>query len=225
MWLAEYEALSNYDKGEFRRLGNYLLSHTYLSRYNYNPAEQMTKPNRDYQLVSRYFSILKDYFSLTGWLLEKDDNYGYISLINSYDHNRYRLTEFTTLFLYTCRLIYEENREQASSFHTVYSSTGEVVQKMDSLGLLKKDRATKTRRVEAQRSLAHYNIIEKMDTAPWETDGNKFLILPSILSMISNQGINDMTLELEELRLSDNVDEAESIEDVDEAEIAEDSIE
>ena len=197
MWLEEYESLNNYDKGEFRRLGNYLLSRTYLSRYSYSPSEQMTLPNRDYQLVSRYFPILKEYFYLTGWLLEKDDNYGYISLINSYDHNRYRLSEFTTLFLYTCRLIYEEQREHASSFHTVYTNTGDVVQKMESLGLLKK-RTTKAQRIEAQRSLAHYNIIEKMDTAAWDVDGNKFLILPSILSMVSNQGINDMMAELEE---------------------------
>ena len=215
MWLEEYESLNNYDKGEFRRLGNYLLSHTYLCKYSYNSSEQMTKPNRDYQLVSRFYSILKEYFFLTGWVLNKDDNYGYISLINSYDHNRYRLSEFTTLFLYTCRLIYEEQREQASSFHTVYTSTSEVIQKMDSLGLLNK-RTTKAQRIEAQRSLAHFNIIEKMDTASWDVDGNKFLILPTIMTMVSNQGINDMITELEEYNSTisdDYADSSESLED------------
>ena len=29
MWNEEYEKLSSYEKGEFRRLSNYLLSHTY----------------------------------------------------------------------------------------------------------------------------------------------------------------------------------------------------
>lgn len=205
MWLDDYEALNSYDKGEFRRLGNYLLSHTYLVRYNYRPSEQMTLPNRDYQLATRFFTILKEYYSLTGWHLEKDDNYGYMSLINIYDNNRYRLEQFTTLFLYTCRLIYEEQREQASSFHTVCSSTKEVIQKMESFSLLNKNgRTTQKERLEAQRSLAHYNIIEKMDSSAWAPDGNKFLILPSILSIISNQGINDMIEELEEFRLAGN---------------------
>ena len=207
MWLDDYEALNNYDKGEFRRLGNYLLSRTYLSRYSYRSSEQMTLPNRDYQLAMRFFPILKEYFYLTGWALEKDDNYGYISLINSYDNNRYRLDQFTTLFLYTCRLIYEEQREQASSFHTVGTSTKDVILKMESLSLLKK-KETKKERVEAQRSLAHYNIIEKMDSAAWDSDGNRFLILPSILSMISNQGINDMMAELEEFRLTGIADDS-----------------
>ena len=215
MWLDDFEALNNYDKGEFRRLGNYLLSRTYLCRYSYRPSEQMTLPNRDYQLALRFFTILKEYFYLTGWVLEQDDNYGYISLTNSYDHNRYRLDQFTTLFLYTCRLIYEEQREQASSFHTVSSSTKDVIQKMESLNLLKNGRTSQKERIEAQRSLAHYNIIEKMDTAAWDSDGNRFLILPSILSMISNQGINDMIAELDEFQLAASTDSSDS-EDVEE---------
>ena len=209
MWLDEYEALNNYDKGEFRRLGNYLLSHTYLSRYSYRPSEKMTLPNRDYQLSTRFFPILREYFRLTGWILEKDDNYGYMSLINEYDHNRYRLDHFTTLFLYSCRLIYEEQREKASSFHTVNTNTKEVIQKMESLGLLKNGRTTQKERLEAQRSLAHFNIIEKIDAEAWDPDGNRFLILPSILSMVSNQGINDMMDELDDLRLADNIDDSE----------------
>ena len=218
MWLDDYEALNNYDKGEFRRLGNYLLSHTYLSRYSYRSFEQMTLPNRDYQLAARFFPILKEYFYLTGWALEKDDNYGYISLINSYDHNRYRLDQFTTLFLYTCRLIYEEQREQASSFHTVSTSTKDVIQKMESLSLLKNGRTTQKERVEAQRSLSHFNIIEKMDSAAWDSDGNRFLILPSILSMVSNQGINDMLAELEEFTLAGSLESSDDSSDMEDDE-------
>ena len=34
----------------------------------------------------------------------------------------------------------------------------------------------------------------------WSNEGNQLLILPSILSMVSNQGINDMMIELEEMK-------------------------
>jgi hypothetical protein len=34
----------------------------------------------------------------------------------------------------------------------------------------------------------------------WDGEGNQILILPSILSIIPNQGINDMAAELEEMR-------------------------
>lgn len=200
MWLDEYEALNAYDKEEFRRIGNYLLSHTYLVRYSYQPSEEMTLPNRDYKLAVRYFSILQAYFKLAGWQLDRDDNYGYISLTSVFGNNRGRLDQFTTLFLYTCRLFYEEQRQESSSTHTVCTSTSEIAQKMVSLGLLKNGKTTQKERLDAQRTLAHFNIIEKMEATAWEADGNRFLILPSILSIITNQGINDMLLELEDLQ-------------------------
>jgi len=207
MWNEQYEALSSYERGEFRRLANYLLSHTYMVRYEYQSSQQMTLPNVDYQMATRLFPVLLDYFTVTGWQLEKDDNYGIMSLINIYDHNRLRIDRFTTLFLYTCRLIYEEQREQASSFHMVKTDTQTVVEKMRMLGLLDKGKTTQKERIEAQRTLGHYNIIQKMESAAWSNEGNEILILPSILSIISNQGINDMMMELEEMHI-DGSDEA-----------------
>ena len=208
MWNEKYEALSTYEKGEFRRLSNYLLSHTYMVRYEYQPSQQMTLPNADYNMSARLFPILRDYFYVSGWQLEKDDNYGILSLINTYDHNRLRIDRFTTLFLYTCRLIYEENREQAGNFHTVKTDTQTVVEKMRTLGIIGRGKTTQKERIDAQRTLAHYNVIQKMESAAWSNEGNQLLILPSILSMVSNQGINDMIVQLEEMKTEISEDEA-----------------
>ncbi|MDR2597658.1 MAG: DUF4194 domain-containing protein [Treponema sp.] len=218
MWSKDYEALNSNDKNEFRRIANHLLSHTYLTKYSYQPSKQMTLPNRDYQLATRFFNLLEKYFSVTGWRLEKDDNYGYMSLINIYDNNHYRMDQFTTLFLYTCRLIYEEQREQAGRSHTVLTNTSDIVEKMKTLNLLKNGKSTQKERLEAQRTLAHFNLIEKIEATAWEPDGNRILILPSILSVISNQGINDMILELEDLRVNP-VDEGDGQEENNQEEI------
>jgi len=203
MWSERYETLTSYEKGEFRRISNYLLSHTYMVRYEYQPSAQMTLPNSDYQMASRIFPLLQEYFSVTGWQLEKDDNYGIMFLFNLYDHNRLRIDRFTTLFLYTCRLVYEEEREQANSFHTVRTDTQTIVEKMRMLGLLEKGKTTQKERIDAQRTLAHYNIIQKMESSAWNSEGNQILVLPSILSIVSNRGINDMMAELEEMRTED----------------------
>lgn len=199
MWNEDFEKLSSYEKGEFRRLSNYLLSHTYLVRYEYQSSQKVTMPSSDYTMVSRLFSVMQEYFSVSGWKLEKDDNYGVISLINIYDHNRLRVDRFTTLFLYTCRLIYEEHREESGQFHTVRTDTQTIVEKMRMLGLLEKGKTSQKERLDAQRTLSHYNVLQKMDSI-WSNEGNQLLILPSILSMVSNQGINDMMIELEEMK-------------------------
>jgi hypothetical protein len=203
MWNEAYEALSNYEKGEFRRLCNYLLSHTYIVRDLYKPDKQWTEPNNDYRMINRLFDCMREYFSVSGWNLEKDENYGVISLINEFDHNRLRIDRFTTLFLYTCRLIYEEGREHGENLRIVRTDTGAIVEKMRFLGLLDRGKSTQKERLEAQRTLAHFNIIQKTETTAWNPDGNGVLIFPSILSIISNQSINDMLLELEELRTED----------------------
>lgn len=203
-----YEKLSSGEKEDFRELANYLLSHTYLVRYEYQPSQGMTLPNRGYQTVSRLFALFKEYFELSGWRLEKDDNYGVISISNDYDQNRLHLGRFTTLFLYVCRLIYEERREDAGIYKAVPTDTAEIVEKMRALGLLEKGKTgkatTKKERVEAQRALAHYNIISKMETSGWDGDGNKILILPSILSVIPNQSINAIHAGLESMKAGDS---------------------
>lgn len=213
MWNEDFEKLSSYEKGEFRRLSNYLLSHTYLVRYEYQSSQKMTMPSSDYTMVSRLFSVMQEYFSVSGWKLEKDDNYGVISLINIYDHNRLRVDRFTTLFLYTCRLIYEEHREESGQFHTVRTDTQTIVEKMRMLGLLEKGKTSQKERLDAQRTLSHYNVLQKMDST-WSNEGNQLLILPSILSMVSNQGINDMMIELEEMKNNEIQDHDEGEESV-----------
>ncbi|MDR2795876.1 MAG: DUF4194 domain-containing protein [Spirochaetaceae bacterium] len=208
-----YEKLSGSEKEDFRRLANYLLSHTYMARHEYQPSQHMTLPNPDYQAVSRHFNLFKEYFELSGWRLEKDDNYGVISISNDYEHNRAHLNRFTTLFLYMCRLIYEERREDAGTYKAVPANTAEVVEKMRTLGLLERGKTgkatTKRDRAEAQRALAHFNIIRKMESASWDGDGNKFLILPSILSIIPNQSINTVYTEIENMKAGGAADDAD----------------
>jgi hypothetical protein len=198
-----YGKLNSSEKEDFRRLTNYLFSHTYLARHEYQPSQQMTLPNGDYRIVSRLFDTFQEYFRLSGWRLEKDDYYGIISLSNTYAHNRLQLNRFTTIFLYICRLIYEERREEASgAFHIVRTSTQEIIGKMNTLELLDKKRTTQKERIDAQRTLSHFNIIRKMETSPWDGDGNQILILPSVLSIIPNSNINAMKDELKELKIT-----------------------
>jgi hypothetical protein len=61
-------------------------------------------------------------------------------------------------------------------------------------------KTTKKERVEAQRTLSHFNILKKIDSSPWDGEGNNILILPSILAIVPNEGINAMHKELEELK-------------------------
>ena len=211
MWEETYNRLSNYERGEFRRLGNYILSHSYLVKERYDPDKGMSMPDEDYRMAYHLFPILHDYFEFIGWRLEKDNVYDVISIQSEYDNNRLRVDKFTTLFLYTLRLIYEEEREKVNNYGNVRTETQTVVEKMYSLGVLPGGKTTIKERIEAQRTLAHHNIIQKIE-GKWEADGNHLIIFPSILHIVSVQGINDMVAEMEEMR----VESDEGAEDTDE---------
>lgn len=199
MWKDKYEALSNYEKGEFRRLGNYLLSHSYIVRECYDNQKKMILANNDYRMISRLFDVMSEYFEVIGWKMIKDDNYGVIAISSLYDNNRLRVDRFTTLFLYTLRLVYEEEREKVNNYNNVRTDTQFIVERMMSFGLIPNGKTTIRERIDAQRALAHFNVIQKVETT-WKNDGNTLIIHPTILFMIPNDGINRMLDELEEMK-------------------------
>jgi len=207
MWSEAYEVLSEYEKGEFRRFCNYLLSHTYVVRDVYNHEKRRVEANHNYRTISSMFEIMREYFSYSGFKLEKDDDYGVISLVSEFVQNRYRSDRFTTLFLYVCRLIYEEERENSVNQSIVPTDTDTIIQKMRMLNLLDGGKVSQEKRKEAQQSLAHFNIIQKSEPGKWQNEGNRIHILPTVLLVIRN--LDDMKHELEEMQIAKTEDDDE----------------
>ena len=190
MWYETYEKLTNSEKEEFRRLVNLILSRTFVIRDTYSSKESLMKVNPDYRFIERHFDCFLDYLSFGGWVLSKDGNYGVISLASSYEYNRVRFDKSATLILYTLSLIFEEEREKVVLRNEVLTTTSQLVQKMIVLGLVKKKPSDKDL-IDALRQLTQYNILQKLD-GPWEQPNTKFLILPSILFIVTNEKISRM---------------------------------
>lgn len=188
MWAEEYEKLSSSEKEEFRRLLNLILSRTFIVRDVYDPKEGMMRVNPEYRFVERNFVLFSEYLWFSGWTLYKDSQYGVIALVNTYEYNRVRLDRNTTIILFILRLIFEEEREKVTLRKEVLTSTGQIIHKMLTLGLIKKKPSDRDLNV-ALRQLAYYNIIQKLE-GRWEDPDNKLLILPSILFVVTNEKIS-----------------------------------
>ncbi|MDD4503519.1 MAG: DUF4194 domain-containing protein [Clostridiaceae bacterium] len=190
MWNELYDKLTNSEKEEYKRLLNYLLSHTFVIRDIYDVKESMMKVNSEYRFVERNFELFEGYLAFAGWMLQKDNNYGVISLANTYEYNRVRLDRNSTLILYTIRLIFEEEREKVALRNEILTTTGQIVHKLITLGLIKKKPSDKDL-IDALRLLSNHNIIQKVSGA-WEEADAKLLILPSILFVVTNEKISRM---------------------------------
>ncbi len=188
MWVEQHEALSGSDREEFTRLVNLILSHTFVIRNTFDQKSLSMKINPDYRFVERHFDLFQDYLQYAGWALLKDNDYGVIALENAYEQNRIRLGRGTTLILFVLKLIYEEEREKVTLRREILTTTGQIVQKMITLGLIPKRPPIKELTMSL-RQLAYHHIIEKMD-GQWPEPDTKMLILPSILLVVSNDSIS-----------------------------------
>jgi hypothetical protein len=183
-----YQKLTNSEKEEFKRLLNLLLCRTFIIRDIYDLKEDMMKINPDYRFIERNFPLFLEYLSCAGWTLEKDSNYGVISLNNSYGYNRVRLNRNTTLILYILRLIFEEEREKVLLRHEVTTTTGDLVYKMLNMGLINKKPSDKEL-IDSLRQLSGHNITGKVDGS-WEDVNTRLIIYPSILFVVTNEKIS-----------------------------------
>lgn len=150
----------------------------------------MKRTNPDYLFVERNFELFQNYLEYAGFRLERDSNYGVIFLSSSYEFNRIKLDKATTLMLYVLRLIYEEEREKLSLSRDIFTTTGDLVHKMISLGVIRRKPANLTLR-DSLRTLNRFRIVEKVD-GPWENADTRLLILPTILFIVTNERISNM---------------------------------
>ena len=190
MFEQEFEKLNMAEQEAFRRMVNWLLAHTYLLQGDYAFEDNMRRTNPDYLFVERNFELFQSYLEYAGFRLERDTNYGVISLASSYEFNRIKLDKLTTLMLYVLRLIYEEEREKLSLSRDIFTTTGDLVHKMISLGVIKRKPANLSLR-DSLRTLNRFRIVEKVD-GPWENADTRLLILPAILFVVTNERISNM---------------------------------
>ena len=190
MFEEAFEKLNLTEQETFRRIVNWLLAHTYLLQGTYAFEDNMNRTNPDYLFVERNFELFQDYLEYAGFRLERDSNYGVIFLSSSYEFNRIKLDKATTLMLYVLRLIYEEERERLSLARDIFTTTGDLVHKMLSLGVIKRKPANLTLR-DSLRTLNRFRIVEKVD-GPWENADTRLLILPTILFIVTNERISNM---------------------------------
>ncbi len=188
MWLEKYQKLSSIDRDKFGELANELLNKNFILAYHYDNKNRVRRPNSNYNFIVRNFEIFENYFKMTHYKLERDDNYHVISLANELGYNHQKMDKFTTLFLLTLRLMYDEAKEQAATSEVVYTTTSQIIYKMIDLKLIDKKPTIKAT-VDVLRFMISHNIITKIDKSLDDFSAN-LVILPTILFVISNEKIN-----------------------------------
>lgn len=191
MFQEEYEKLSTNEKGEFKKIVSHLLAHTYLIREEYNFDADMKVLDQDFIFAERNIEMISEYLGYAGFSVEKDTEYGVIAVSSDNPDNRVSFNKLTTLMIYTLRLIYEEEREKLTLIKEVFTSVGDLINKMITLGAILK-KPSNAEMEKSLRALKKYNLIRKVD-GPWSDAHTRMLILPSILFVVTNEQISNLS--------------------------------
>ncbi len=196
MWAEKWEKLTDRDKEEFIRVINLLLNKTFILRDEYDGNTKNMVINKDFRFIERHYSLIEEYLRVAGWHVQNDAYSGVMAAYNRFGTNRYRLDKYTTYFLYTLRLIYEESREKVALSKQCTTTVGEMVEKMFYLGLLEKKPPDTSLR-EGLNTLKRFNIIEKIE-GDWTKADTRVVIYPSIELLVTNEKISNLYTQLTE---------------------------
>lgn len=212
MFIEMYNELTNSEKENFKRVLSLILSKTFIVNRMYDGSQNTFKSNSDYRFIDRNIELFRDYLEIAGYRLIKDSNYEVIYIENEYGYNKKRLDKNTTIFLYGLRLKFDEYRENINLNVDTVVTVADIIKTLIDVGAYtKKPSDTEIR--TALSNLISFNIIQKIDGI-LEKPETKIVILPSILFVITNEKITNLSQSinmLEETEEEENIEENEEV--------------
>ena len=190
MFEQDYNALYESEKEEFRRVANYILSKTFVVRDVYDKQAKKMVTSSEFLFMERYYDIFENYLGIAGWKLTKEPIEGIYWVENIFGQNKAKFDSFTTYILLALMITYEESAPITTLGNSVITTTYDVIQKMQILGLITK-KPTKEQFRIAFRRLEQYNIILRLNTSQ-DVELWKIMILPSIHHVIDYDKLKEL---------------------------------
>ena len=190
------EALPDEERMQLSGVIQMLLSQTFLLERKYDKKSERFVYNRDYRVCTRHLEFLKEYFQIAGMELRENVATGVIYLVGE-DAQSLNLTKLATIYLLLLKLIYDEQMSQASSGVNVYTTLGELNERIRSFNLLR-DRPSPTEIRRTLTFLKKYQIIEILDALEELEGESRLIIYPSISMVLFGERVKELIQSFEE---------------------------
>lgn len=176
-----YQELNIREKEDFKRVCNYLLSHSLLTRYKENNK-------KDYYFVENNILAINEYFEILGFEVELNRNLKSAQLINKFGRNKLQFVLFESITLLILRILYQEKMQDLSLSEHVVIEVEELQNKFIALGF--KDRLMdKTSLKGTLGKFKRFNIIETLDRDVTLGD-SRVIIYPTIQMLVRSENID-----------------------------------
>ncbi len=155
-----------------------LLRQTFVLERKYDKKTERLQYTSSYRTITRHFPFIRHYLAVSGIELIENSHMG-IFYVQGEDLVGEKLPKLATLYLLALKLIYDEQMENVSTSVNVYTTLGEIQEKLGNYRLFKRQPApTDIRRTLAL--LRKYQLIEPLELLDDLNSKSSFIIYPCI---------------------------------------------
>ena len=185
-----FDGLTGEEQREVTETLRLLLRQTFLLERKYDRRTGRFQYNREYRICGKHLEFIRAYFSICGISIRENSQTGVI-YIQGETQIGDKLPRLATLYLLVLKLIYDEQMETVSTSVNVYTTLGEIHEKLGSCGLLKKQPSpTEIRR--AVTLLKKHQIIEPLELLEDLKGSSRMIIYPCISMVLMGDDVREL---------------------------------
>lgn len=169
---------------------------TFILEHKYDKRTGRFQYNGEYRACSKHLEFIKNYFAISGVEVRENSQMGVI-YIQGENLVGDKLPRLATLYLLVLKLIYDEQMESVSTSINVYTTLGEIHEKLGAYRLLKKQPASTDIR-RAITLLKKYQIIESLDLMEDLKSESRMIIYPCINVVLMGDDVRRLLASFEE---------------------------
>ena len=167
-----------------------LLRQTFILERKYDRRTGRFQYNREFRICNKHLEFIRTYFSISGISVYENSQLGVI-----YIHGETlvgdKLPRLATLYLLILKLIYDEQMESVSTSVNVYTTLGEMHEKLGSYRLFKKQPSpTDIRR--AVTLLKKYQVIEPLELLDDLNGNSRLIVYPCINVVLLGDDVREL---------------------------------
>ena len=133
--------------------------------------------SRDYRICSKHLEFIREYFRISGIEVREDSQMGVIYIQGETVMGE-KLSRLATLYLLILKVIYDEQMMTASTAAHIYTTLGELSERLGAYGLISRLTSTEVKR--AITVLKKYQIVEPADIMDDFDGSTRLIIYPTV---------------------------------------------
>lgn len=191
-----FEAMMPEQQAQITELIRLLFRQTFILERKFDKKTGRLQYNPDFKACSRHLEFIRNYLAVAGIHLAENSHMG-LYYIQGENLVGEKLPRLATLYILALKLIYDEQMESISTSVNIYTTLGELHEKLGNYRLFRKQPSpTDIRR--AITLLKKYQIIEPLDLLEDLNSNSLIIIYPCIHVVLMGDDVRQLLESFEE---------------------------